>query len=258
MGHSQTEKTRNHDRIVEVAARRIREAGTEAPGVAEIMAARRPHPRRLLQALRVPRRADRRSGRAHAMRSPSARCRRCIDGAERPAGGVRRLVPLVRASRRPGFGLQRRRARERRRRAPPTQSASAYTAQVRRYLSPPRRAARAPTGTALRRRDRGAVDARRRRARRPRGRRPGAVRADPARRAGGADRLTPAATPQSPRRRIAWVSCQNSGRAPSPMAATWPAPEPCCAPPASRARTSASRSSPSPTPTPSSSPATRT
>jgi TetR/AcrR family transcriptional regulator, transcriptional repressor for nem operon len=39
MGHSQTEKTRNHDRIVEVAARRIREAGTEAPGVAEIMAA---------------------------------------------------------------------------------------------------------------------------------------------------------------------------------------------------------------------------
>src|ERR1700677_381244 len=38
MGHSQTEKTRNHDRIVEVAARRIREVGTEAPGVAEIMA----------------------------------------------------------------------------------------------------------------------------------------------------------------------------------------------------------------------------
>ena len=37
MGHSQTEKTRNHDRIVEVAARRIREAGTDAPGVAEIM-----------------------------------------------------------------------------------------------------------------------------------------------------------------------------------------------------------------------------
>jgi TetR/AcrR family transcriptional regulator, transcriptional repressor for nem operon len=38
MGHSQTEKTRHHDRIVEVAAQRIREAGTEAPGVAEIMA----------------------------------------------------------------------------------------------------------------------------------------------------------------------------------------------------------------------------
>jgi TetR/AcrR family transcriptional regulator, transcriptional repressor for nem operon len=38
MGHSQNEKTRNHDRIVEVAARRIREVGTEAPGVAEIMA----------------------------------------------------------------------------------------------------------------------------------------------------------------------------------------------------------------------------
>src|ERR1700721_3261513 len=39
MGPPQTEKTRNHDRIGEVAARRIREAGTEAPGVAEIMAA---------------------------------------------------------------------------------------------------------------------------------------------------------------------------------------------------------------------------
>jgi TetR/AcrR family transcriptional repressor of nem operon len=38
MGHSQTEKTQSHDRIVEVAARRIRESGTEAPGVAEIMA----------------------------------------------------------------------------------------------------------------------------------------------------------------------------------------------------------------------------
>jgi TetR/AcrR family transcriptional regulator, transcriptional repressor for nem operon len=38
MGHSRTEKTQNHDRIVEVAARRIREAGTAAPGVAEIMA----------------------------------------------------------------------------------------------------------------------------------------------------------------------------------------------------------------------------
>src|ERR1700721_2302994 len=37
MGPPQTEKTRNHDRIGEVAARRIREAGTEAPGVAEIM-----------------------------------------------------------------------------------------------------------------------------------------------------------------------------------------------------------------------------
>jgi len=37
MGHSQTEKTRNHDRIVEIAARRIREQGTDGPGVAEIM-----------------------------------------------------------------------------------------------------------------------------------------------------------------------------------------------------------------------------
>ena len=37
MGHSATEKQRNHERIVEVAARRIREAGTDRPGVAEIM-----------------------------------------------------------------------------------------------------------------------------------------------------------------------------------------------------------------------------
>jgi TetR/AcrR family transcriptional regulator, transcriptional repressor for nem operon len=37
MGHSQDEKARNHQRIVEVAARRIRESGTDGPGVAEIM-----------------------------------------------------------------------------------------------------------------------------------------------------------------------------------------------------------------------------
>jgi TetR/AcrR family transcriptional regulator, transcriptional repressor for nem operon len=37
MGHSQDEKTRNHDRIVEVAARKIRRQGTDGPGVAEIM-----------------------------------------------------------------------------------------------------------------------------------------------------------------------------------------------------------------------------
>ena len=37
MGHSQTEKTRNHDRIVEIASRRIREQGTDGPGVAEVM-----------------------------------------------------------------------------------------------------------------------------------------------------------------------------------------------------------------------------
>jgi TetR/AcrR family transcriptional repressor of nem operon len=37
MGHSQSEKTRNHDRIVEIASRRIREQGTDGPGVAEIM-----------------------------------------------------------------------------------------------------------------------------------------------------------------------------------------------------------------------------
>src|ERR1700760_4000465 len=37
MGHSQDEKTRTHERIVEIAARRIREQGTDGPGVAEIM-----------------------------------------------------------------------------------------------------------------------------------------------------------------------------------------------------------------------------
>jgi TetR/AcrR family transcriptional regulator, transcriptional repressor for nem operon len=39
MGHSRDEKARNHERIVEVASARIRESGTEAPGVAEIMQA---------------------------------------------------------------------------------------------------------------------------------------------------------------------------------------------------------------------------
>lgn len=37
MGHSRDEKTRSHERIVDVAARRIREAGTDTPGVVEIM-----------------------------------------------------------------------------------------------------------------------------------------------------------------------------------------------------------------------------
>jgi TetR/AcrR family transcriptional repressor of nem operon len=39
MGHSRDDKARNHARIVEVASSRIREAGTETPGVAEIMKA---------------------------------------------------------------------------------------------------------------------------------------------------------------------------------------------------------------------------
>jgi TetR/AcrR family transcriptional repressor of nem operon len=39
MGHSQDEKARNHQRIVDIAAGRIRESGTEKPGVAEIMEA---------------------------------------------------------------------------------------------------------------------------------------------------------------------------------------------------------------------------
>jgi TetR/AcrR family transcriptional regulator, transcriptional repressor for nem operon len=37
MGHSRDDKQHSHERIVEVAARRIRESGTETPGVAEIM-----------------------------------------------------------------------------------------------------------------------------------------------------------------------------------------------------------------------------
>jgi TetR/AcrR family transcriptional repressor of nem operon len=37
MGHSQEEKAKNHQRIVDIAARRIRESGTDGPGVAEIM-----------------------------------------------------------------------------------------------------------------------------------------------------------------------------------------------------------------------------
>jgi TetR/AcrR family transcriptional repressor of nem operon len=37
VGHSRVDKEKNHDRIVEVAAARIRESGTVTPGVAEIM-----------------------------------------------------------------------------------------------------------------------------------------------------------------------------------------------------------------------------
>jgi TetR/AcrR family transcriptional repressor of nem operon len=37
MGHSQEAKAKNHQRIVDIAARRIRESGTDGPGVAEIM-----------------------------------------------------------------------------------------------------------------------------------------------------------------------------------------------------------------------------
>src|SRR3954451_3495480 len=39
MRHSKEDKAASHERIVEVAAARIREAGTEQPGVAEIMKA---------------------------------------------------------------------------------------------------------------------------------------------------------------------------------------------------------------------------
>lgn len=37
MGHSQNEKEKNHRAIVEIAAQKMRESGTEGPGVAEIM-----------------------------------------------------------------------------------------------------------------------------------------------------------------------------------------------------------------------------
>jgi TetR/AcrR family transcriptional repressor of nem operon len=39
MGHSQTEKARNHERIVDIAAAQVRESGTDNPGVADIMRA---------------------------------------------------------------------------------------------------------------------------------------------------------------------------------------------------------------------------
>jgi TetR/AcrR family transcriptional repressor of nem operon len=39
VGHSREDKAKNHDKIVEIAAARIRESGTVAPGVAEIMKA---------------------------------------------------------------------------------------------------------------------------------------------------------------------------------------------------------------------------
>src|SRR5947199_5978155 len=39
MGYSRDDKARNHERIVEIASARIRESGTEQPGVAEIMRA---------------------------------------------------------------------------------------------------------------------------------------------------------------------------------------------------------------------------
>jgi TetR/AcrR family transcriptional repressor of nem operon len=37
MGHSQQDKEKNHRQIVEIAAQKMRESGTEGPGVAEIM-----------------------------------------------------------------------------------------------------------------------------------------------------------------------------------------------------------------------------
>ncbi len=37
MGHSQKDKEKNHQQIVEIAARKMRESGIDGPGVAEIM-----------------------------------------------------------------------------------------------------------------------------------------------------------------------------------------------------------------------------
>jgi TetR/AcrR family transcriptional regulator, transcriptional repressor for nem operon len=39
MGHSRDDKARSHERIVEIAAARLRESGTAGPGVAELMRA---------------------------------------------------------------------------------------------------------------------------------------------------------------------------------------------------------------------------
>src|SRR4051794_19380636 len=39
MGHSRKDKEKNHAQIVEIAAQKMRESGTEGPGVAEIMKA---------------------------------------------------------------------------------------------------------------------------------------------------------------------------------------------------------------------------
>src|SRR6201999_3173083 len=39
MGHSRQDKEKSHQQIVEIAAARMREAGTDGPGVAEIMRA---------------------------------------------------------------------------------------------------------------------------------------------------------------------------------------------------------------------------
>ncbi|HWH19500.1 MAG TPA: TetR/AcrR family transcriptional regulator [Solirubrobacterales bacterium] len=39
MGHSQKDKEKNHAAIVEIAAQKMRESGTDGPGVAEIMGA---------------------------------------------------------------------------------------------------------------------------------------------------------------------------------------------------------------------------
>ena len=39
MGHSREDKARSHERIVEIAAARLRESGTAGPGVAELMKA---------------------------------------------------------------------------------------------------------------------------------------------------------------------------------------------------------------------------
>ena len=39
MGHSRDDKARSHERIVQIAAARLRESGTAGPGVAELMKA---------------------------------------------------------------------------------------------------------------------------------------------------------------------------------------------------------------------------
>ena len=113
VGHSQEDKVKNHERIVEVAAARIRESGTADARRGRDHEVRRADPRRLLQALRLSRRPRRRG------RRPRARRRRGRDahahrGRRRSAGGLRRLVHVRRTSRRSRRGLCGRGARVRR------------------------------------------------------------------------------------------------------------------------------------------------
>ena len=110
MRRSKEDKAASHERIVEIAAARIRESGTEQPGVAEIMrAAGLTHggfykhfgSRDELIAEAVER----------ALTDSESRLRDATSRRRRSAGRVRRVLPLGRAPRRPGLRLRRGRPR---------------------------------------------------------------------------------------------------------------------------------------------------